>query len=145
MKLVVPYVPLYRLIKRDYECSRPWRLTEQWSVCTEGFNCLSWLPELLCKRRIYSISCESNGGVDVRWPPSQITHSISSFHLQLESLSHRVIVLQRMRCNWALFMPMCRPASQLYVGLATIDVVTWHTCCACRKCSSVLVKVDRAV
>jgi len=29
---------------------------------------------------------------------SHITHSISSSHLQLESLSRRVMVLQRMQC-----------------------------------------------
>jgi len=54
---------------------------------------------------------------------SQITHSISSSHLQLESLSHRIIVVQRMWCNWALIIR--RLTSQLDVGLATFDVATW--------------------
>jgi len=54
---------------------------------------------------------------------SQITHSISSSRLQLESLSHRIIVVQRMRCNWALIIR--RLTSELDVGLATFDVATW--------------------
>ena len=58
--------------------------------------------ELFCKRRVYSLPCESNDGVDGRWLPTHITHSISSSHLQLGSLSCRVMVLQRMQCKWAL-------------------------------------------
>jgi len=80
------------------------------------------------KDRVYSLPCESNGGVDGCWLPTHITHSISSSHLELESLSRRVMVLQRMQCNWALIM--CRPASQLYVGLVTFDVDTRRTCSA---------------
>ena len=51
--------------------------------------------ELFCKRWVYSFPRESNGGVDGRWWPTHITHSISSSHLQLESLSRRVMALQR--------------------------------------------------
>jgi len=75
--------------------------------------------------------------------PAQITHSISSSHLQLDSLSRRVIVVQRMRCNWALIT--CRLASQQYVGLATFDVTTRRTCSASCKRINALIKVDRAV
>ena len=51
--------------------------------------------ELFCKRRVYSLPRESNGGVYGRWLPTHITHSISCSHLQLESLSCRVMILQR--------------------------------------------------
>jgi len=80
--------------------------------------------ELFCKIRVYSLPHESNGGVDGRWLPTHITHNISSSHLQLESLSHPVMVLQRMQCNWALIMH--RPTFQLYVGIAAFDVATRH-------------------
>jgi len=63
----------------------------------EGFNCLSWLPELFCKRLVYILHHESNSGVDGRRLPSHITHSINSSHLHLESLSRHVMVLQRMQ------------------------------------------------
>jgi len=103
--MLIPYAPLLcRPIRREYTCSRPWHLTAEWGMWTEGFNCLSWLPELFCKVRIYSLPCESNSGVDQRWLPTQITHIVGSSCLQLESLSRRVIVLQRMQCNWALIM-----------------------------------------
>jgi len=59
--------------------------------------------------------------MDRRWLPTHITHSISSSHLQLESLSRHVMVLQRMQCNWALIMR--RPASQLYVGIAAFEAL----------------------
>ena len=104
--------------------------------------------ELFCKRRVYSLPRESNGGVDGRWlpthiTPTHITHNISSSHLQLKSLSSRVMVLQRMQCNTALIMR--RPASQLYVGIAAVDVANRSTRCAgCKRCNA-LVKVDRAV
>jgi len=54
--------------------------------------------ELSCKRRVYSLPHESNSGVDGRWLPTHIIHCISSSHLQLESLSSCVMVLQRMKC-----------------------------------------------
>jgi len=76
--------------------------------------------ELFCKRQVYSLPHESNSGVDRCWLPTHITHSISSSQLQLESLSCRVMVLQRMQCNCALIMR--KPASQLYVGIADFDV-----------------------
>jgi len=41
---------------------------------------------------------EADGRVDGHWPTTQIPHSFSSCHLQLESLSHSVIILQRMWC-----------------------------------------------
>jgi len=47
--------------------------------------------ELFCKRWVYSLPHESNGGLDGRLLPIHITHSISSSHLKLELLSHRVI------------------------------------------------------
>jgi len=78
--------------------------------------------ELFCKRRVYSLPHESNGGVDERSLLTHITHNISSSHLQLESLSCCVMVLQRMQSDWALIMR--RPASQLYVGIAAFDVAT---------------------
>jgi len=90
--------------------------------------------ELFCKRRVYSLPRESNGGLDGRWLPTHITHSISSSHLQRESLSCCVMVSQRMQCNWALIM--CRPASQLYVSIAAFDVATRHTRSAgCKRCN----------
>jgi len=94
--------------------------------------------ELLCKRRIYSLPIESNGGVDGRWLPTHITHSTSSSHLQLESLSRCVMVLERMQCNWALIMR--RPTSQLYVGIATFDAAALRTRSASYKCCNALVK-----
>jgi len=40
---------------------------------------------------------------------------------------------------------MLRPASQLYVGIAAVDVDTRRTCSTgCKRCNA-LVKVDRAV
>jgi len=52
-----------------------------------------------------------------------------------------IMVLQRMQCNWALIMR--RPASQLYVGIAALDVATRRTCSAgCKRCNA-LVKVHR--
>ena len=86
---------------------------------------------------------ESNGGLDERWLPTHITHSISSSHPQLESLSRRVMVSQKMQCNWALIMR--RPASQLYVGIAAVDVANRRTRSAGCKRNNALVKVDRAV
>ena len=99
--------------------------------------------ELFCKRWVYSLLRESNGGVDGCWLPTHITHSISSSHLQLKSLSRCVMVLQRMQCNWAPVMR--RPASQLYVGIATFHVAAWRTRSASYKRCNALVKVDRAV
>jgi len=40
---------------------------------------------------------------------------------------------------------MCRLVSELYVGLATFDVATRHTCCAGCECISAFVKVNHAV
>ena len=96
--------------------------------------------ELFCKRWVYSLPHESNGGVDGRLLPIHITYSISSSHL---NLSHRVMVLQRMQCNRALIMR--RPTSQLYVSIAAFDVATRRTHSAgCKRCNA-LVKVDRIV
>ena len=100
--------------------------------------CIHALPivnaELFCKRWVYSLPHESNGGVDGRWLPIHITHSISSSQLQLELLLSHVMVLQRMRCNWALIMR--RPASQLYVSIAAFDVATRRTRSAgCKRCN----------
>jgi len=81
----------------------------------------------------------------VLWPPTQrrpsptqITHSISSSYLQLQSLSSRVIVVQIK--DW-----LYRLTSQLYVGLAIFDVTTRRTCSAGCKCINMLIKVDCAV
>jgi len=76
------------------------------------------LPELFCL--CYVINLKDGFMtwikqlIDGCWPTTQIPNSFSSCHLQLKSLSCSVIILQRMRCNWALnaqacISAVCRP------------------------------------
>jgi len=58
--------------------------------CTSAARAIYWTPGnnvVSQSPSAYSLPRESNGEVDGCWLPTHITHSISSSHLQLESLS----------------------------------------------------------
>ena len=89
--------------------------------------------ELFCKRWVYSLPRESNGGVHGRWLPTHITHSISSSHLLLDAVQLST------DCAQTHISAVCR-----HCRLWCRYLVSTTRSAGCKRCNA-LVKVDHAV